>query len=100
MGLVNISPVLSKLDNLNAHYSILRVGAPGIVSNPSLLREELGGVSSHQVVCCAGGMVYEKIVSQLPLPISMCIFFLICPMCRHSASFWISFRGNYSISLL
>lgn len=70
---------------------VLKVGVLDIESNPSLLREKLGVVTSFPVVFrCARGGVYSKLVSYHLLLVSM-LFFLVCPMCRsHSASVWIS----------
>lgn len=41
---------------------------------------------------------WQDCASASPAHFSVGFFFLVCPVCRsHSASFWISFRGNCSI---
>ena len=65
--------------------------------NPSLLREKLRIASSH-LSCVSlswGWGLWQDCVSAPSTYFDMG-FFLICQICRgHSASFWVSFRGNY-----
>ena len=74
------------------HIQVLKVEVPD--SNPLLLREKLGVLSSLPILGHhSGGWVYSKIVSR-PLLLNSSGIFLVCPVCRsHSASFWSFFRG-------
>ena len=76
---------------------LLNVGVLCCGPNPVLLRERLGvgvGISLSTVQCRAKDEV-ESVSASLT---GFDVAFLICLMCRnHSASFWISLRGDCSV---